>query len=801
MQPVPAYPNPNAPNSIDVLIGDFAIDDPALRQWEDTFVLGNWEAPYYANKGFDDLAIIFDFNRTQDSIQLYGSANNYQLVSADFGTAILFQTPTGFDPIGLVLGNPNLSLNDDYFEFRGITPPPGPVVPQVRQLGTLGFDSVRSVATDPSGNVYIGGTTGGSIGAPNAGMFDGFITKYDNQGNLLFNRQLGTSGYEDIFGVETDNQGNFYVSGYTDSSLGGPRQSELADAFVAKYDNNGNQLWIRQVGRNFQFPTFTLAVDRNTGDVFISGPDVTPTDIANPDDAYVIKFDTNGNLKWDVEIGTSGFLNFDESYGITVANDGSVYATGWTNGNLAATNQGLYDNWLAKFDNTTGAVQWTRQYGTSDYEWSWSVATDSQNNVYTTGWTLGSLGGANAGSYDAYLTKYDSQGNLVWIKQFGSSEDDEARNLYIDKNDNIFITGFTRGNLSGVNAGSFDAFVTKFDTNGNQGWITQFGTPDQEEAASVAADDFGNLYVAGGTQGSLGSLNAGSFDAWTAKLDAASGKLQNFNGTSVNPSPGNPQGPTVFHGTPGDDFIDTRSTNNNVIVYGYEGNNTIFTGAGNDHINSGSGNDRINSGDGDDIIYAEGGNNIVDAGAGNNSVFAGSGNDDIRAGNGNDIIYAGEGKNLVNAGGGNNSVFAGFGDDTINTGAGNDTIQASEGNNIINTGAGNDSVVTGFGNDFISTGAGDDTIQASEGNNTIFAGTGNDMVYVGGGADRFILDAGIGSVIIYGFTTNDSFSRGNGIPNSQNLALSISGSDTLISAGDDLLATLKHVQVSTINVV
>jgi hypothetical protein len=63
----------------------------------------------------------------------------------------------------------------------------------------------------------------------------------------------------------------------------------------------------QQVGQNIQFPTFDLAVDANTGDVFISGPDVKGS-LENPDDAYVIKFDTNGNQQWITEIGTSAGL-------------------------------------------------------------------------------------------------------------------------------------------------------------------------------------------------------------------------------------------------------------------------------------------------------------------------------------------------------------------------------------------------------------------------------------------------------------------------------------------------------------
>ncbi len=632
-QPVPAFPNPNPPQpQIDIFVGDLTIDDPAFRQWNDTFILGDWEAPYYANQGLNDLGVILDFNTELDTIQLHGSANDYQVADVGFGSAILFQTATGPDVVGVVFGVSDLSLDADYFQFRGTTPPPGPVVPEVQQLGTLGFDAARAVAADSQGNVYVAGGTTASIGAPNVGGYDGFVTKYDTEGNQLFSLQLGTSGYEEIFGVRTDNQGNFYVSGLTDSSLFGPMQSQQYDAFVAKYDSNGNQLWSQQVGQNVQFPTFDLAVDANTGDVFISGPDVKPS-FENPDDAYVIKFDTNGNQQWITEVGTSGgFTNFDESYGVTVGNDGSVYATGWTGGDLGGPNQGLYDNWLAKYDNATGEVQWIAQYGTADYEWSWATATDSLGNVYTTGWTLGDLGGnGNAGSYDAYLTKFDSQGTLQWIQQFGTAADDEARSLFIDANDNIFLTGYTTGDLGGTNAGSFDAWAASFDTSGNQQWITQFGTPDRDDAVSITADNLGNLYVAGDTQGSLGASNAGSFDGWVAKLDATTGTLLNFNGSDTPPGgggdttdPGDNEN-NIYNGGDGDDVI-TASAGDDVIYAG-EGNNTINAGNGNDEIYAGAGNDIIDAGAGDDLIYADHGDNIIYGGTGNNTVYTGSGND------------------------------------------------------------------------------------------------------------------------------------------------------------------------------
>ncbi|GAB1544688.1 hypothetical protein NUACC21_73640 [Scytonema sp. NUACC21] len=529
---------------IDVLLGDVAVDDiPEFRQWNDTFALGDWRQSYYANNtnnitdplGLETTAYITDFNPALDTIQLFGSADNYQLLDTGLGTTILQQQETGLDVVGFVLGNSNLNLGSNYFKFQGVTPPPGPAVPQAQQLGTSGYDLPLSTASDPFGNVYVAGATTGSLGGTNAGFRDALVAKYDNQGNQVFLQQFGTSHPDTIYGIGTDNQGNYYVGGITEGNLGGTKQADIVDTFVAKYDSNGNQQWIQQIGENVIFNAFDLAVDKNTGDVVITGVDVR-NDIQNTDDAFVIKFDTNGNKQWQTETGTTtsanlGIAAFDEAYGVTVSNDGSIYATGWTVGNLGGPNQGKYDNWIAKYDNTTGEEQWVRQYGTSDYEWSWDVQTDSQGNLYTTGWTLGSLEGENAGSYDAYLTKYDSNGNQLWIKQFGGVGDDEAFDLFIDENDNIFLTGYTNGNLEGINNGLFDAWVALFDTEGNQQWLQQFGTSDVDQAYGITGDNAGNVFVTGVTQGSLGGTNEGSFDTWVAKLNAATGVLENFNGS------------------------------------------------------------------------------------------------------------------------------------------------------------------------------------------------------------------------------------------------------------------------------
>ena len=529
----PITPNLGSPQ-IDVLIGDLAVEDPAFRQWSDTFILGDWSKPYYSNGdtnnfGVNDFALVVDFNSNQDTIQLYGTANNYQAVNLGLGSALVQQKNTGADVVGFVLGGSSLDLNSNYFNFQGTTPPTGPVIEQAQQLGTPGFEIASATTTDPSGNVYVAGGTTGSLGAQNNGESrDALITKYDNQGNQLWAKQFGSSEFDTIYGIKSDSQGAVYVAGTTEGNLGATKQAEGADAWVAKYNSDGNQEWIQQFGSDLINSAFALEVDNNSN-VYLSGITVRSAPEVVTDDFWVTKYDTNGSRQWFTEFGSSGSA-FDEPYAVAVSNDGSVYAGGWTLGNFAGENAGVYDAALAKLNNN-GEVEWQRQFGTPDYEWTWGVDTDSQNNVYATGWTLGDLGGVNAGSYDAWLTKYDSSGNQQWLKQFGSPGDDEPFDMVIDSQDNIFIAGYTDGNLGGENAGSFDAWVAKYDIEGNQKWIQQFGTPDFDQAYGITTDSAGNLYLVGVTDGSLGDVNAGSFDAWIAKLDAESGTLQNFSGT------------------------------------------------------------------------------------------------------------------------------------------------------------------------------------------------------------------------------------------------------------------------------
>lgn len=90
------------------------------------------------------------------------------------------------------------------------------------------------------------------------------------------------------------------------------------------------------------------------------------------------------------------------------------------------------------------------------------------------------------------MRKYDTNGNILWTRQFGSGALDQAFGVAVDSNGNSYVAGFTDFVLPGeTSAGLEDAFVRKYDTNGNIVWTRQFGTSQSDQAFAVAADSAG----------------------------------------------------------------------------------------------------------------------------------------------------------------------------------------------------------------------------------------------------------------------------------------------------------------------
>ncbi len=317
-----------------------------------------------------------------------------------------------------------------------------------------------------------------------------------------------------------DGSGNIVIAGYTNGSLGGNANTGGYDAFIAKYDPAGVRQWVKLLGSTGYDGANGIAVD-GSGNIYIAGYTSGSLDgetNSGNNDAFIAKYDSTGARQWVKLLGTTGD---DRANGIAVDGSGNIYIAGLTPGNLDGNaNAGSYDAFIAKY-NSTGEKQWVELLGTTALDYAYRIAVEGSGDIYIAGATSGSLDGrTNAGSNDAFIAKYDPAGVKQWVELIGSMGADEAYDISMDGSGNIYIAGYTSGSLDGeTNSGNNDAFIARFDPSGVKQWVKLLGTTALDYAYGIAVDNSGYAYIAGRTQGNLdGNTNAGADDAFTAKV-------------------------------------------------------------------------------------------------------------------------------------------------------------------------------------------------------------------------------------------------------------------------------------------
>ncbi len=440
------------------------------------------------------------------TVQLASSGNDQVEFALPDGAGGVF---LGGDSDG-DLGGPNAGSVDAWLaRYDGLGNPLW-----IRQFGTASFDQAFTAAPDGAGGVFVGGLTGGALGGPSLGAGDAFLARYDGAGNRIWIRQFGTSDNEWVIAAASDGAGGAFLGGVTDGSLGGPAQG-LDDVWLARYDGAGNASWITQFGTGFDDIPTALEAD-GAGGFFACGLRGSFTS-----DAWLARYDGAGNRLWMRTLQTPGI---EILWGVASDGAGGVFACGTTSGSLGAPNTGSNDVVLVRYDGA-GNRLWLLQFGSSDLEGATTAAPDDAGGVFVGGGTHGSLGGPSAGDLEAWFARYDGAGNQLWIRQLGTPLADLARASAADGAGGLFVGGDSTGSLGGPSAGGRDAWLARYESAGNPLWILQLGTSADESLLAAASDGAGGVVVAGTTSGDLGATNAGLTDVWVARYDGAGSRL------------------------------------------------------------------------------------------------------------------------------------------------------------------------------------------------------------------------------------------------------------------------------------
>lgn len=368
-------------------------------------------------------------------------------------------------------------------------------------------------------------------------------------------------GTEDDLGydVDTDKEGNVFLTGYTksysDIDFNGFLNYYVGDkdAFLVKFDRKGTRLWATYYGDIGNDVAVGVSVD-DAGNAYIAGYTESQTNISSNGhqnnygggsyDAFLVKFTGDGQRMWATYFGGD---DLDVCEGLEADKFGNVYIAGTTisiNVNIAYMGHqnnpgGDQDAYLAKFD-SSGTLKWATYYGGLYEDRGTGVTIDAFGSVFLGGTTASedSIGfngyqSTYENNTDAFVVKFAADGTRQWGTYYGGEEFDMTLDIHCDGS-NIYLTGLTQSTTKissnghqNTMSGYQDAYLVKFTSSGTREWATYYGGKLDEAGYGIATDIWNNVYLVGYSQSDTGIATAGGFQPTYARF--FDGFLAKFN--------------------------------------------------------------------------------------------------------------------------------------------------------------------------------------------------------------------------------------------------------------------------------
>jgi hypothetical protein len=466
--------------------------------------------------------------------------------------------------------------------------------------GGTGADAGLSMAVDRSGNFYTVGyfsntvdfdPNSSTLNLTSSGLKDIFITKLNSEGNLVWAKKIGGTSDDQAQKVTVDGNGDVYLagdfSGTVDFDPGSGTQNLTAsgstDAFLLKLNSTGEFIWAKKFGGTNTDIAYSVATD-SSNNVLLVGSfkdtvDFDPSGAtfnlvstlstggspAPTDDIFIVKLNSSGDFSWAKSIGGT---NSDIAYSVLVDSSDNILVSGSFRGTnvdfdpgagtstLSAQANGRSHAFVMKLNNL-GEFVWAKDMGGLLGSRSNSMAIDSDNNIYTTGYFEGTVdfdpgagtanltaSGVSDAFFDLFVSKINSNGEYLWAKAIGGATgSDEGVGISTDSTGNVYTVGYFSesvdfdpgaGTTTLSSNGSNDNFVLKLNSSGAFVWAKSFGGSSDDLATEITADTSGNVFTSGYFQGTVdfnpnsGTSNltsSGVQDIFNLRLDSSGDAL------------------------------------------------------------------------------------------------------------------------------------------------------------------------------------------------------------------------------------------------------------------------------------
>jgi len=369
-------------------------------------------------------------------------------------------------------------------------------------------------------------------------------TNLYSQVDIEWETNLGGSSTDVPADVKQTTDGGYIVAGHSYSNDGdvGGNNSDFADYWIVKLSTSGDLEWENNLGGIANDFALSIQQTMDEGYIVAGFSESNDGDVGgnNGDrDYWIVKLDTNGDLLWENNLGGSGS---DTAVSIEQLTDGSYIVAGYSNSNNGdvSGNNGSYDYWIVKLD-TSGNLVWETSLGGNSLEFLYSMEQTTDGGYIIGGASLSSNGdvGGNNGNFDYWIVKIDANGNLLWETNLGGSDRDYANAAQETSDGGYIVAGYSESSNGDVggNYGGYDYWIVKLDINGVLVWETNLGGSSTDFLSSAQQTTDGGFAFFGWSSSNDGDVggNNGSSDYWIVKTDA-NGNLDwesNFGGSST----------------------------------------------------------------------------------------------------------------------------------------------------------------------------------------------------------------------------------------------------------------------------
>lgn len=366
---------------------------------------------------------------------------------------------------------------------------------------------------------------------------DEVLTASDVSKQVEWIKNYGGTGSETAQAIITTNDGGYAVLGYTNSTDGDIPGKAMAvnDYWLIKLDADGNIQWNSTYGGSKDDRGQSVVQTRDGGFAVVGYAMSSDGDGSINEgfhDNWILKLNSAGDLEWEKSFGFSGH---DHSYDLLQTEDGGFFFVGFLDvvssggagstvkGN-SLTRHGVGEFWGTRID-AEGNLVWRRYFGGTNNDRAHSVVRANDGGFIMAGFSESGDSDISLakGSYDFWVVKVDAKGELVWEKSFGGTGIEVAYDIARTNDGAYVITGHTFSNDTDIsdNHGESDAWLIKINDDGELLWEQTYGGAGFDTAQSVSLTADGGFLISGNSKSTdlATAMNAGENDIWVVKTD------------------------------------------------------------------------------------------------------------------------------------------------------------------------------------------------------------------------------------------------------------------------------------------